>query len=525
MDGTILIADDDRTIRTVLTQAFTRAGCRVRSTSSASTLWRWIEAGEGDVAITDVMMPDGDGLELVPAIRRKRPDLPVVVISARNTVLTAVRAADAGAYEYLPKPFDLKELMVKVSRALSPVPKQGISDSDGRQMLPLVGSSPAMQAVYRVLARVLNTDLNVMISGECGTGKDLVARTLHGLGHRSASPFVRIDAASVTSERLEFVMRSPGDYHGSSPAGFDTVTDSDAFSSRSDGGTGAPRADERATGGPGVSHADQDRSVTGSNPAQPSESVAGTNFSGTGFSATIYLDDVGEMPLDVQQQLLARLRAPNHANQGIRLISSSRLPVSELLKQGLFREDLFYRLNVITINLPPLRERLQDLPELATCFLQASGPAEGGYKTISGKGLQLMQEANWPGNVHELKNFIQRLVLLCPEKEIGSDFIAEMLRQISSERVEAVPVEDGNLSVAVEAHIRRYFDYFGDGLPPAGLYSRVIRQVELPLLALTLAATRGNQIRAAALLGINRNTLRKKIRDLSIEVTRTRKLM
>ncbi|HAD29079.1 MAG TPA: nitrogen regulation protein NR(I), partial [Rhodobacteraceae bacterium] len=183
MDGTILVADDDRTIRTVLTQALTRAGCKVRATSNISTLWRWIEDGEGDAVISDVMMPDGNGLDLLPAIQKKRPNLPVIVISAQNTVVTAIRATDAGAYEYMPKPFDLRVLLSKVSKALTQKSQTVLpaEQNNYESEFPLVGGSPAMQEVYRVVARVVNTDLSVLILGASGTGKDLLARSLHEL--------------------------------------------------------------------------------------------------------------------------------------------------------------------------------------------------------------------------------------------------------------------------------------------------------------------------------------------------------
>ncbi len=470
MDGTILIADDDRTIRTVLTQAFSRAGCKVRATGSASTLWRWVEEGEGDVIVSDVMMPDGNGLDLLPSIRRKRPDLPVIVISAQNTVLTAVRAAESGAYDYLPKPFDLKDLLLKVSKALSPLPS--VRPADGErgtgQPLPLVGSSPAMQGVYRILARVLNTDLHVMISGESGTGKNLVARTLHGLGHRRDQPFLEISAAAATPEALDsLLLRRDGPAAGAK--------------------TGV--AQKAAPDGP----------------------------------ATVHLDEVGDMPADTQQHLLALLREPRIRERNLRFVSSTREPVDTLVDRGLFREDLFYRLNVIPIGLPPLRERLDDLPALAAHFLRTSGQPDSASKTISKDGLECMRSLAWPGNVRELENFVQQLILLCPDDEVGGDFVAETLRRSSPGGVEAGA--GSSLSSAVEAQIRRQFELHGAALPPPGLYNRIIRQVELPLLALSLSATRGNQVRAASLLGINRNTLRKKIRELNIEVTRTRKLM
>ena len=478
MDGTILIADDDRTIRTVLTQAFSRAGCKVRATGSASTLWRWVEEGEGDVVVSDVMMPDGDGIDLLPSIRRRRPDLPVIVISAQNTVLTAVRATESGAYDYLPKPFDLKDLLLKVSKALSPlrVVKPAGGDAVQGQPLPLVGSSPAMQGVYRILARVLNTDLHVMISGESGTGKNLLARTLHGLGHRRDQPFLEISAAAATPDVLESLLLR--------------------------------------NGGP----------TTGASGTAGETSVAAQNEASTG-PATVHLDEVGDMSADTQQHLLALLREPRIRDRNFRFVSSTREPVDSLVDRGLFREDLFYRLNVIPISLPPLRERLDDLPALVSHFMRISGQPDAASKTVSKEGMECMRSMAWPGNVRELENFIQQLTLLCPDDEVGGDFIAETLRQSSPGGAGAGVGAGSSLSSVVEAQIRRQFELHGSALPPRGLYNRIIRQVELPLLALSLSATRGNQVRAAALLGINRNTLRKKIRDLNIEVTRTRKLM
>ena len=206
MDGTILVADDDRTIRAVLTQALTRAGCKVRATGSIETLWRWIDEGDGDVVISDVNLPDGDGLEMLPAIKRKRKDLPVIIISAQNTVITAIKASELGAYDYLPKPFDLKKLLSKVNKALS---NQGTNNNIIQQdgavdpELPLIGSSPLMQDVYRFLARVLHTDLSTIITGESGTGKDLLAHTMHDLGPRAPMDFVRINISSSNIDKIE----------------------------------------------------------------------------------------------------------------------------------------------------------------------------------------------------------------------------------------------------------------------------------------------------------------------------------
>ncbi len=203
MDGTVLVADDDRTIRTVLTQALTRAGCKVHATSSLVTLMRWVEEGKGDLVISDVVMPDGNGLEALPKIAQERPGLPVIVISAQNTIMTAIQAAETDAYDYLPKPFDLPDLMKRAARALevkrrAPTAKTGQADEDSDD-LPLVGRTPAMQALYRLVARVMNTDLPVLITGEIGTGKSLIARAIHDFSDRRTLPFVVAGAADLAT--------------------------------------------------------------------------------------------------------------------------------------------------------------------------------------------------------------------------------------------------------------------------------------------------------------------------------------
>lgn len=457
MHGTVLVADDDRTIRTVLTQALTRAGCRVRATSNTSTLWRWIEEGEGDAVISDVMMPDGNGLDLLPAIVRKRPDLPVIVISAQNTVITAVKASEAGAYDYLPKPFDLRELLSKVNKALTRTepPKPDVTSLNAQKGLPLIGGSTAMQEVYRIVARVLNTDLNVMILGESGTGKNLLAAALHKLGGRARRDFITLNAATITCAEVDQLLL--GEKHG--------------------------------TGG------------------------------------TIYLDEIGEMSTTCQLTLLSILQNPTVKARNFRFVSSSSQPMAALVNEGIFREDLYYRLNVMPINLPPLRERINDVADLTRHFLQAHAVSGLGNKTISPDAIDKMRQSMWPGNVRALENFIRQLVVLCPEDEISANFVVDQLAQLPSEKIKPQAGSGQNLSASVGEHIERYFNQHGDSLPPPGLYNRVMREVELPLVALTLSATRGNQIKAAELLGINRNTLRKKIQELDIVVTRGKKMM
>lgn len=465
MDGTILVADDDRTIRAVLTQALTRAGCKVRATGSIETLWRWIDEGDGDVVISDVNLPDGDGLEMLPAIKRKRKDLPVIIISAQNTVITAIKASELGAYDYLPKPFDLKKLLSKVNKALS---NQGsnnnIIQQDGAvdQELPLIGSSPLMQDVYRFLARVLHTDLSTIITGESGTGKDLLAHTMHDLGSRAPMDFVRINISSSNIDKIE----------GTLIGGKEDL-----------------------------------------------------NISPASKSSTIYFDEISEMSDETQLQLLDLLRSDAVISKNYRFISSSRLSLQNLISQGIIREDLFYRLNVVNINLPPLRDRVGDIPDLTKHFLQQSALSGMPKKVISTKAIQLLQNAPWAGNIRELENFINSLVVLISDEEITPIHVEENLNLIPSVNSNELDADNGKLSSSVEKHIKRYFDLHGDNLPPPGLYNRILKEIELPLIALSLSATRGNQIKTSELLGINRNTLRKKIKDLDIVVTRSKKMM
>lgn len=480
LNGTVLVADDDRAIRTVLSQALSRAGCRVRSTGSASTLWRWVEDGEGDCIVTDVMMPDGDALDLLPAIRKKRPDLPVIVMSAQNNMLTAIRAAEVGAYEYLPKPFDLRQVIEHVERALegARTPEMASPDHGRDEGLPIIGRSAAMQEVYRIMARLMNTDLTVMINGESGTGKELVARALHSFGWRKAGPFVAVNMAAIPRDLIE----------------------AELFGHERGAFTGAT---ERMAG--------------------KFEAAAG---------GTLFLDEIGDMPLDAQTRLLRVLQDGEFTRIGgrtpikadVRVIAATHQDLRGLINEGSFREDLFYRLNVVPVRLPPLRDRAEDVPDLARAFLRKAESEGLPRKAVSSEALEALKGQPWPGNVRELENLMKRLAALCADDVIS---LADVEKELAARPSAAAPdVERGaSLGASVEAHLRAYFQLHGDALPPPGLYDRILREVELPLIALTLSATRGNQLRAADLLGINRNTLRKKIRELDIPVTRGKTLM
>ncbi len=474
--ASILVADDDRAIRTVLNQALGRLGHEVRTTGNAATLWRWVSDGQGDLVITDVIMPDENGLDLIPRIKKIRPELRIVVMSAQNTLMTAVKAAERGAFEYLPKPFDLKELVAVVERALRAPPsaQPPRTDDEPEEQLPLIGRSPAMQEIYRVLARLMGTDLTVMITGESGTGKELVARALHDFGKRRSGPFVAVNMAAIPRELIE------SELFGHEKGAFTGATN------RSTGRF------EQAQGG------------------------------------TLFLDEIGDMPLEAQTRLLRVLQEGEYTTVGgrtsiktdVRIVAATHRDLRHAIRQGLFREDLFYRLNVVPIRLPPLRERTEDIPALVRHFLTQVAGQGLPLKTLETAALERLKRHRWAGNVRELENLVQRLAALYSQEVIGVDVIEAELTESAPAVPEVEECKGDGLGHAVEKHLRDYFAAHKDGMPSNGLYDRVLREIERPLITLSLTATRGNQIKAAELLGLNRNTLRKKIRELEIQVVR-----
>ncbi len=455
MDGTVLVADDDRTIRTVLTQALTRAGCKVHATSSLTTLMRWVGEGKGDLVISDVVMPDGNGLEMLPKITDERPNLPVIIISAQNTIMTAIQATEAEAYDYLPKPFDLPDLMKRSARALErkrirPV-ERAEPDPEPGDDLPLVGRTPVMQELYRLVARVMNTDLAVMISGESGTGKSLIARAIHDFSDRRSLPFVTATPADMAAIEGPATILS------------------------------------RARGG------------------------------------SILFDEVGDLDEDAQARVVRML--DSLTSDAPRIMATSQQDLMEKMESGAFRQDLFYRLGGVTITVPSLRERVEDIALLTDHFLARTEREGAPARRFSKDAMEMIRAYSWPGNVRQLENAVRRLVVTSPEEEIGRGDVELVL----GNQPEVEPLMGGGdsekLSASVAKHLRRYFDLHGGVLPPPGLYQRILREIELPLIEIALDATGGNQAKCADLLGINRNTLRKKVTDLDIRVTRRRKLM
>ena len=453
----MLVADDDRTIRTVLTQALTRAGCRVHATSSLTTLMRWVVEGKGDAIITDVMMPDGNGLEMLPKIATDRPGLPVIVISAQNTIMTAIQAADAKAFDYLPKPFDLPDLMKRIAKALeqkklshrSAEEKDDVSNSDSG--LPLVGKSVPMQGVYRLVARLMNTDLPILVSGESGTGKSLISKVLHSFSDRRNLPLVRVSPADLVEI------------------------------------DGPSKILAKARGG------------------------------------SIIIEEISDFSLESQARLVQMIDNPGEYSP--RFVATMQGSMTEAVEKGIVRQDVFYRLSGATIDLPSLRECVDDILILSDHFLHLLENQGGPKRKLGVKAQDLFRSYSWPGNVRQLQNLVKRLGLTSREHEISLTEVEQSLENQPEMKGSFEKAGAEKMSNDIERHLRRYFDLHGNILPPVGLYNRILKELEIPLISISLEATGGNQAKCADLLGINRNTLRKKISELDIKVHRRRKLM
>ncbi len=445
MDGTVLIADDDKNLRNILTQALTRAGAKVRATATLSTLWRWLEEGEGDVVLTDVNLADGDALEMLPRMKAKRPDLQFVVMSAQNTVVTALRSGEAGAFDYLAKPFDLREMLQLLRKAQGQTTNTPIVEKLD-QDLPLIGRSEEMQEIYRQLTRIIPSDLPVLISGKAGTGKSLAAEVIHQFGPRKDKPLIR--------------------FHGHETS-FNAITS--AF--------------ERAGEG------------------------------------TLVFENIDEFFTNEQRQIQSLM---DNGQTKCRVIATTRHNLTAAVNAGNFREDLFFRLNVLGIELPDLSERIEDIGELARHFI--SHDFSGSHKTLDESAIRALEKRNWPGNVSELSMTIKRAIVMSTGSVISAAELTLSSDQQGQDNQNGVLGAE-TFSETVEAYVRRFLKLHGENLPPEGLYQALINEVERPLIKVALEANAGNQIQTAQMLDINRNTLRKKIANLDISVTRSKKLM
>ena len=469
----ILLVEDDAAIATVIIAALEDEGFAIAHCTGIAARDRLLEGRQYAVMLTDVILEDGDGLASLAAVRARAPDMPVIVLSAQNTLDTAVRASESDAFEYFPKPFDLDELVQAVRQAAgSRAPDKALSDTalpdDEGERMPLVGRSPAMQGVYRMITRVLRNDLTVLITGESGTGKELVAEAIHELGNRRSGPFVAVNTAAIPADLVE----------------------SELFGHEKGAFTGAIAQAigkfEQANGG------------------------------------TVFLDEIGDMPAEAQTRLLRALQSGRIRRVGgrqeiavnVRIIAATNRDLTPMIAAGTFREDLFYRLNVVPIVLPPLRDRREDIAALVQHFLGLAAQDGLPRRQVTPDGLAQLEARNWRGNVRELRNVVYRLALMAREERIDADGVIDI---IGPEIAPAqAPQGDGQSG-------------FGGALagwlaaeapPPGALYHRALAAFEKPLIEYALGRTGGNQLRAAQLLGINRNTLRKRIGELGLEPER-----
>ncbi|MFC3051062.1 nitrogen regulation protein NR(I) [Kordiimonas pumila] len=472
----IIVADDDLAIRVVVGEALRQEGWLIIEAEDLPELERLVAGGQGDVVVSDVLMPGGNGLEALPRMLEKRPDLPVIIMSAQNTLSTAMSAANLGAFDYLPKPFDIDELVSVVKKALKKVAAPAVVRKEPDQNI-LIGRSSAMQDIYRAMARVVQTDLTVLIIGESGTGKELVARAVHTHSNRKDNPFVPVNMAAIPKDLIE----------------------SELFGHERGAFTGA---ETRTLG----------------------------RF-GQAKGGTLFLDEIGDMPLEAQTRLLRVLQEGEYRTVGgqvniksnVRIIAATNKNLRNMVKSGDFREDLFFRLNVVPLNIPPLRDRTEDVPALAEHFLEKAAEAGLPYKILTESAKKVLCSFDWPGNVRELENLLNRICALHPGNQISGDAVKEEFDRSTSELAGGpmsimANVTGGNLSQTVRQHLDQYFDYHEDGLPPPGLHQRILREIERPLIQKVLTVTNGNQVKASEMLGLNRNTLRKKIRELEISV-------
>lgn len=472
----ILVADDEESMRWVLSKALRKKGYSVDLAADGNQALRQVQEQSYDLIIADIKMPGMSGLEFLDKARELRPDLLVVVMTAEASMKNAVEAMKRGAYDYITKPFDLEvidAIIEKASRARDISNQVSLLKQELKEHYQveknIIGNSTAMQEVYKTIGKVAGSDITVLIQGESGTGKELVARAIHFNSTRLGKPFVAINCAAIPKDLLE----------------------SELFGSERGAFTGAT---ERKAG----------------------------KFEQANHG-TIFLDEIGDMPLDLQAKILrvlqeqeiTRIGGSQNLNVDVRVVAASNQELQERVRNREFREDLYYRLNVVPINLAPLRERREDIPSLVEYFLQrACAELEIPTKQCAPEALKILTGYSWPGNVRELENTIKRGVILSTDSLLtATDFTGLTSHH---ETIHAIPQEQ-SLESLVEAKLRSSMNGI-EKLDKGDIYDRVLEQVERPLIRYVLEKTRGNQLRAADILGINRNTLRKKIGELGIVI-------
>jgi two-component system nitrogen regulation response regulator GlnG len=469
----ILIADDEESLRWVLERGLRKVGYDVTTVADGDAAIHAYEAEPFDLVFLDVKMPGVDGLSVLERLREIRPDAYVVVMTAHGSMDTAIKAMQRGAYDYLAKPFDLDEVLLLCERALSASRltqevarlKSGLQEV--REFSALIGRHPRMQDVYKAIGRIAGSDVTVLLRGESGTGKELVARAVHHYSRRSGRPFVAVSCAAI-----------PG-----------TLLESEMFGHERGAFTDAK---ERRLGKFELAH-----------------------------GGTLYLDEIGDMPVDLQSKLLRtlqervieRIGGQEPIRTDVRVLAATNRDLDALMREGRFREDLYYRLNVVTINLPPLRERRRDIPLLVEHFLGKYAP-ELGDRGVAPDALDRLVGHDWPGNVRELENVIQRAMVMAATGVILPEHLP--IGPVSAAASVAV---DATLEDIIERKLLECVRGLRER-SRANLYDLMVGLVEKPLLRAVLRETAGNQVRAAQILGINRNTLRKKLIEHGIDPDR-----
>ena len=462
----VLLVEDDPSIAMVITAALEDEGLQVTCCDTIAERDRLLAENEYSALVTDVMLPDGDGIETLGIVRDQHPAMPVVILSAQNTLDTAVRATDTGAFEYFPKPFDIDELARTVRQAIGPTLAASEAAGDGPlgESLPLVGRSAAMQSVFRMITRVLRNDLTVLILGESGTGKELVAEAIHQLGNRRKGPFIAVNTAAIPADLIE----------------------SELFGHEKGAFTGAVARHigkfEQAAEG------------------------------------TLFLDEIGDMPMQAQTRLLRALQSGTIRRVGgreevkldVRIVAATNKDLEPMIAGGSFREDLYYRLNVVPIQMPPLRERPEDIEALAKHFLQLAAGEGLPRRQLTPEAAELLSRQSWRGNVRELKNLIYRMALLAREETVDAETLEALLVQ------ETAATSGGDWHpLDIDGAVSRWLV---DARPaPGTIHVAALAAFEKPLFAQVLKETGGNQLRAAQALGINRNTLRKRLSELALD--------
>jgi two-component system nitrogen regulation response regulator GlnG len=474
----ILVADDEESMRWVLSKALKRKGFIVDLAIDGRQALSMIQDGSYDLAILDIKMPGINGLDLLDKIREQKKDLLVVIMTAEASMKNAVEAMKRGAYDYITKPFDLDvidAIIEKVGRAREVAGQVSMLKQELKERYQveknIIGNSPAMREVYKTIGKVAVSDVTVLVQGESGTGKELVARAVHFNSGRLGKPFVAINCAAIPKELLE----------------------SELFGSEKGAFTGAV---ERKLGK--FEQANQ---------------------------GTLFLDEIGDMPLDLQAKILRVLQEREVTRTGgnqsipvdVRIVAATNQELMEKVRLKEFREDLFYRLNVVPINLVPLRERPEDIPLLVQYFLnRVCVEMDVPLKQCSAEATALLTSHSWPGNVRELENAIKRAVILSSDPQLTP---ADFAGLESAPGMKKSGNQDASLEELVDGKLRSCLHGI-EQLENGEIYSMVLEQVERPLIRIILEKTRWNQVKAADILGINRNTLRKKISELGIEMKR-----